>query len=238
MWEAVRRELASLEWDAAPTLTQDLLSEWTRTVHSLVAIRRVLGSVPTHDPLAILATATRGAARTSGVEPIVAPSLHEVRGALIGVGRAMEVAADDDRLSHIATLNHVAYELAHWVRVRTMDDRARAWVLAGETALDSAIHSPMDRTAIGVGLAAWRDALAAVQLVDNAAILQRGVALGHLAILRNTHALVEEAQRSGSLPGSYSDALLANVRGLARAHQRTLSRSTAVDSPRATSTKP
>jgi len=92
-----------------------------------------------------------------------------------------------------------------------------------ETALDSAIHAPADRSAIGVGLAAWQDALAAVQPVQNALIVRRSVALGHLAILRNAHALVGEARQSGALPKPYSDALLGNIRELARAHQSTLS---------------
>src|SRR5450759_1313230 len=144
MWETVRRELARLEWDAAPPLTQDLLSEWTQTVPGLVAIRRVLGPVSAHDPLALLATATIGAARTTGAELTVAPSQHDVRAALAGVARVMEVASEDDRRRQVATLNHVAYELAHWVRVRTTDERAKAWLLAGETALDSAIHAPVD----------------------------------------------------------------------------------------------
>jgi len=140
MWQAVRRELARLEWDAAPPLSQDLLSEWTQTVPSMVAIRRVLGPVSVHDPLAMLATATTGAARSTGAELTVAPSLHDVLAALAGVARVMGVGSDDDRPGQVATLNHVAYELAHWVRVRTTDDRAKAWLLAGETALDSAIH--------------------------------------------------------------------------------------------------
>jgi DNA-directed RNA polymerase specialized sigma24 family protein len=223
MWQAVRRELAHLEWDAEPPLTQDLLSEWTKTVPILVAIRAALGPVPVDDPLSMLSTATTGAARTTGVELTVAPSLNDVRAALAGVARVMEVASDDDRRSHVATLNHVAYELAHWVRVRTTDDRAKAWLLAGETALDSAIHAPADRSAIGVGLAAWQDALAAVQPVQNAPIVRRSVALGHLAILRNAHALVREARQSGALPQPYSDALLSSIRELARVHQTTLS---------------
>jgi RNA polymerase sigma factor (sigma-70 family) len=223
MWQAVRRELARLEWDAAPPLTKDLLSEWSQTVPSVVAIRRLLGPVSVQDPLAMLATATTGAARTTGAEPTMAPSLHDVRAALVGVAGDMEVASDDDRHLHVATLNHVAYELAHWVRVRTTDDRARAWLLAGETALDSAIHAPAGRSAIGVGLAAWQDALAAVQPAQDASIVRRSVALGHLAILRNAHALVAEARQSGALPQPYSDALLGNIRELARAHQTTLS---------------
>ena len=43
MWQAVRRELARLEWDVEPTLTLDLMADWTRTVSSLVTIRRALG---------------------------------------------------------------------------------------------------------------------------------------------------------------------------------------------------
>ena len=53
--------------------------------------------------------------------------------------------------------------------------------------------------------------------------MRRSVALGHLAILRNAHALVGEATQSGALPRPYSDALLSNIRELARSHQTTLS---------------
>ena len=68
MWQAVRRELARLEWDVEPPLTLDLMADWTRTVSSLVAIRRALGPISTADPLALLATATTGAARTAEEE--------------------------------------------------------------------------------------------------------------------------------------------------------------------------
>lgn len=222
MWDTVRRELAHLQWDVEPPLTLDLMADWTRTVHTLVAIRRALGPVPAHDPVALLATATTGAMRTSGVRPTLAPSLDGVGEALAGVARDLEAASGHDGRREVATLNQVAYELAHWVRVRTPDDRAKGWLLAGETALDSAIHAPAGRTATVVGLAAWRDALAAVQPVQDAAIVRRSVALGHLAILRDAHALVGEARQSGALPQQYGDALLGSIRDLARAHQTTL----------------
>ncbi len=223
MWEVVRRELARLEWDVEPPLTLDLMADWTQTVSSLVTIRRALGPISTADPLALLATATTGAARTAEVKPILAPSLGAVSAALADVGQDMAACPDFDRQRDAATLNHVAYELAHWVRIRTPDEQANAWLLAGETALDGAIHAPTTRSAIGVGLAAWQDALAAVQPVQNAPIVHRSVALGHLAILRDTHALVDEAAKAGALPGPYADSLLANIRDLARAHQTTLS---------------
>jgi len=223
MWQAVRRELARLEWDVEPTLTLDLMADWTQTVSSLVAIRRALGPISTADPLALLATATTGAARTADVKPILAPSLGAVSAALADVGQDMAARTDFDRQRDAATLNHVAYELVHWVRVRTPDEKAKAWLLAGETALDGAIHAPTSRSAVGVRLAAWQDALAAVQPVQNAPIVRRSVALGHLAILRDTHALVDEATKAGALPGPYADALLCNIRDLARAHQTTLS---------------
>jgi DNA-directed RNA polymerase specialized sigma24 family protein len=223
MWEAVRQELGRLEWDAAPPLTQDLLSEWTQTVANLVAIRRLLGPVSVLDPVAMLATAATGAARTLGAESIVAPSLYSVSEAIGGVAQLVEVVSEDVRHSHVATLNHVAYELAHWVRVRATDDRVTAWLLAGETALDSAIHAPVAPSTIGIGLAAWQDALAAVQPVQSALVVRRSVALGHLAILRNTHALVWEAKGSGALPAPYSDALLGDIHQLARAYQTALS---------------
>jgi len=223
MWQAVRRELARLEWDVEPTLTLDLMADWTQTVSRLVTIRRAIGPISTADPLALLATATTGAARTADVKPVLAPSLKAVNTALADLGQDMASRPDFDRQRDAATLNHVAYELVHWVRVRTPDDRAEAWLLAGETALDGAIHAPTSRSAAGVGLAAWQEALAAVQPVHNAPIVRRSVALGHLAILRDTHALVDEAARAGALPGPYADALLGSVRDLARAHQTTLS---------------
>nr|WP_300146133.1 sigma-70 family RNA polymerase sigma factor [Propionicimonas sp.] len=222
MWQAVRRELARLEWEAEPPLTLDLMADWTQTVSSLVTIRRALGPISTADPLALLATATTGAVRTADVKPILAPSLGAVNAALADVGQDMAARTDFDRQRDAATLNHVAYELVHWVRVRTPDDRAKAWLLAGETALDGAIHAPASRSAASVGLAAWQDALAAVQPVHAAPIVRRSVALGHLAILRNSHALVDEARSAGALPAPYADALLSNIRELARAHQTTL----------------
>lgn len=223
MWEAVRRELASLEWDVEPPLTLDLMADWTQTVSSLVMIRRALGPISPADPLALLATATTAAARTADVKPILAPSLGAVSAALADVGQDIASRTDFDRQRDAATLNHVAYELVHWVRVRTPDDRAKAWLQAGETALDGAIHAPTSRSAAGVGLAAWQDALAAVQPVQNAPIVRRSVALGHLAILRDTHALVDTAAKAGALPGPYADELLGNIRELVRAHQTTLS---------------
>jgi len=223
MWEVVRRELARLEWDVEPPLALDLMADWTRTVSSLLTIRRALGPISTADPLALLATATTGAARTADVKPILAPSLGAVSAALADVGQDMASRPDIDRQRAAATLNHVAYELVHWVRVLTPDEKAKAWLLAGETALDAAIHAPTSRSAVGVGLAAWQDALAAVQPVHNAPIVRRSVALGHLAILRDTHALVDEARNAGALPGTYADALLGNIRDLARSHQTTLS---------------
>ena len=223
MWQAVRRELARLEWGVEPPLTLDLMADWTQTVSSLVTIRRALGPISTADPLALLATATTGAVRTAEVKPILAPSLGAVNAALADVGQDMAARTDFDRQRDAATLNHVAYELVHWVRVRTPDDRAKAWLLAGETALDGAIHAPTSRSAASVGLAAWQDALAAVQPVHAAPIVRRSVALGHLAILRDTHALLDDAAKAGALPGPYADALLGNIRELARAHQTMLS---------------
>ncbi|SHJ72201.1 RNA polymerase sigma factor, sigma-70 family [Tessaracoccus bendigoensis DSM 12906] len=223
MWQAVRRELARLEWGVEPPLTLDLMADWTQTVSSLVTIRQAIGPISTADPIALLATATTGAARTAEVKPILAPSLGAVSAALADVGQDMASYPDLDRKRDAATLNHVAYELVHWVRVRTPDEQAKAWLLAGETALDGAIHAPTTRSAVGVGLAAWQGALAAVQPVQAAPIVRRSVALGHLALLRDTHALVEEAKRAGALPELYADALLGSIRELARAHQTTLS---------------
>jgi hypothetical protein len=179
MWEAVRHEIDRLYWDAAPPVTQDLLSEWTQIVANLVALRRLLGPVSVQDPVAMLATSAAGAARTPGAESTVAPSLQAVSDAIIGSARLLTVDSEDVRHSHAATLNHVAYELAHWMRVQATDDRVTAWLLAGETALDTAIHAPVGRSTIGIGLAAWQDALAAVQPFQNAPIVRRSVTLGH-----------------------------------------------------------
>lgn len=223
MWDAVRRELTRFHWDAAPPLTSDLMSDWTHTVHSLTAIRRALGPVPGDDPIALLATATVGAARVREVSPVLAPSLQGVGAALAEVADA--VAAGSDRVNRQgeqATLNQVAYELAHWVRVHTPDDRANAWLQAGETALDSAIHAPAARSTIGVGLAAWQEALAAVQPVHETAIVRRSVALGHLMLLREAQATMNEARDRRMLPEAYAGAVLDNLRGLAGAHHATL----------------
>ncbi|MHA6512982.1 sigma-70 family RNA polymerase sigma factor [Tessaracoccus sp. Z1128] len=223
MWQDVRRGVNRLAWEVEPHLTLDLMADWTSTMSSLVAVRRTLGPISTADPIALLATATTGAARTPGLKPVLAPSLHEVATALDTLAHDMPGHTDADRRREIATLNHVAYELAHWVRVRTPDDRADAWLQAGETALDGAIHTPTARSATGVGLAAWQEALADVQPVHDAPIVRRSVALGHLAILRATHTSVDEAKAAGTLPAPYADALLASIRDLARAHQTTLS---------------
>lgn len=222
MWQAVRQELAALHWEVEPPLTLDLMADWTRTVSRLLTVRRALGPLATTDPLALLATATTGAARTPDLKPILAPSLDAVATALARVGTDVAATSGVDRQRAVATLNHVAYELAHWVRVRTPDDRARTWLQAGETALDGAIHAPAGRSTLSVGLAAWQDALATVQPVHDAPIVRRSVALGHLAILRTTHALVNEAKTTGALPGPYADALIGHVGALARAHQKTL----------------
>ncbi len=223
MWDAVRRELTRFHWDAAPPLTSDLLSDWTRTVNSLTAIRRALGPVPVDDPIALLATSTAGAARVREVPPVLAPSLRGVDAALAEAARVVVGRSDGvDRQGEQATLNQVAYELVHWVRVHTPDDRAKAWLEAGETALDSAIHGPAARSAIGVGLAAWQEALAAVQPVHETAIVRRSVALGHLMLLREAQATMNEARDRRMLPEAYAGAVLDNLRGLAGAHHATL----------------
>ena len=94
MWQAVRRELARLEWDVEPPLTLDLMADWTQTVSSLVTIRRALGPISTADPLALLATATTGAARTADVKPVLAPSLGAVSAALADAGARSLVVRD------------------------------------------------------------------------------------------------------------------------------------------------
>lgn len=189
MWDAVRRELTRFHWDAAPPLTLDLMSDWMRTVHSLTALRRAFGPMPPDDPIALLATATVGAARVPDVSPVLAPSLQGVDAALAEAARRVSARSHVvDRQGEQATLNQVAYELAHWVGVHTPEQRAKAWLQAGETALDSAIHAPAVRSTIGVGLAAWQEALAAVQPLHETAIVRRSVALGHLMLLREAQA--------------------------------------------------
>lgn len=223
MWEAVRRELTRLHWDAEPPLTQDLMADWTQTVHRLMAIRRAVGPVPDDDPVALLATATLGAARVREARSIVAPSLQGVDAALADVARVVGAGPDDvDRQGETSTLNQVAYELVHWVRVQTPDDRASAWLQAGETALDSAIHGPAARSTTSAGLAAWQEALAAVQPVHEAPIVRRSVALGHLMLLREAKAMVTHAQDEGMLLQPYANAVLDNIGELARSHLATL----------------
>ena len=95
MWQAVRRELARLEWEVEPPLTLDLMADWTRTVSSLLTIRRALGPISTADPLALLATATTGATRTSDAKPILAPSLGAVNAALADLGQDMAATRPD-----------------------------------------------------------------------------------------------------------------------------------------------
>lgn len=225
MWEAVRRELTRLHWDAEPPLTQDLMADWTQTVHRLMAIRRAMGPVPDDDPVALLATATMGAARVREVRSIVAPSLQGVDAALADVARIMGRRQDDvDRQWETSTVHQIAYELVHWVRVQTPDDRAGAWLQAGETALDSAIHGPAARSTMSAGLAAWQEALAAVQPVHETAIVRRSVALGHLLLLREAKAMVTHAQDEEMLPQPYAHAVLTNIGELARSHLATLTR--------------
>jgi hypothetical protein len=157
MWQAVRRALVDLEWDAAPPLTEDLVADWARTVARLVAVRRGLGPLPPDDPIAMLATATTGAVHTPGAAPVAG---------------AVAAAPGGDRSRDVAALNQVAYDLAHRVRVQVTDERVGAWLLAGETALDAAIHAPVARSATAAGLAVWQDALAAVQTAPQAAIVR------------------------------------------------------------------
>lgn len=224
MWHNVRAELAHLHWEAAPPLSPDLHDEWTQTADLLQAVRRRLGPVPADDPIGMLVSATLGAHRANTGKPVPAPSLAGVRQALAQVPGHAASSSGDARPRQVATLTLVAYELVHWVRVRTTDRQARAWLQAGETALDHALHSRGPRSGLGAGLAAWQDALAAIVPVRRADIVQRSLALGHLTILRTTHALVQDAQRSGALDVTYAGALLTGIRDLGRFHQSTLSR--------------
>ena len=65
-----------------------------------------------------------------------------------------------------------------------------------------------------------------MQPLQNAPIVRRSVALGHLAILRNAHTLVLDAGQAGALPRPFSDALLGDIHQLAHAHQTALSQIT------------
>ncbi|MBK8463502.1 MAG: sigma-70 family RNA polymerase sigma factor [Nigerium sp.] len=212
-----------------PPLTLELHDEWEQTVTLLQTVRRSLGPVPADDPIALLASATAGAVRANAGRQVLAPSLVGVRDALAEVAGRVETVSGDDRRRHEASLDLVAYELVHWVRIRTTNPQARDWLQAGETALDTALHARGRRPAIGVGLAAWQDALAAVQPVREAAIVQRSLALGHLTILRATHVLVQDAGRSGALDRTYADTLTGAIRDLARLHQSTLSQLASLD---------
>lgn len=220
-WQEVRREVARLDWDAAAPGTPNVLAEWTHVVSMLVAIRRALGPVPAQDPLALLATATRGANGVRDATPTVGASLDGVRDALAGVLRGVEAGPVADRDRQVAAVTLVAYQLAHRVQVQVSDARVQAWLHAGESALDAALHAPRGRSATGAALAGWTDALAAVQPIAHTATVRRSVALGHVAVLRSLHALAGDAHQAGMLPPPYSDALQAAVRALAEGHQDT-----------------
>lgn len=144
--------------DAAPPLTEDLVADWARTVARLGGGAPGLGPLPPDDPIAMLATATTGAVHTPGAAPVAG---------------AVAAAPGGDRSRDVAALNQVAYDLAHRVRVQVTDERVGAWLLAGETALDAAIHAPWPGwSATAAGLAVWQDALAAVQTAPQAAIVR------------------------------------------------------------------
>ena len=223
-WEEVRRELARLDWDVAGPVTPDVLADWTRVVATLVAIRRTLGPVSAQDPIAVLATATKGATGVREVAPTTSASLDGVATALGGVLRGLEAVPVVERDRQVTALTSVAYRVAHRVQVAVPDARVRAWLQAGEMALDGALHAPSGRSSAAAAMAGWTDALASVQPIAHTATVRRTAALGHLTILRTTHQLIAEARRAGTIPGPFCDDLLTGVRRLAAAHQDTLLR--------------
>jgi hypothetical protein len=223
MWDDVRRELRLLEWDTESTVGGSLLAEWSATVTALLAARRAVAPIPGHDdPFALLATATSGALRADTGEGEPVSSLERVRAALNQGARAVAEVPPAERSGHLINVTHIAYELAHWARIQATDDRVRAWLLAGEISLDGAIHAPAARTPTSAGLAAWQGALATSMRDQEAAILQRGVALAHLSILKSVNGPIGGATGSGALPDDYGRAVLDSIRDLGLSHQATV----------------
>jgi DNA-directed RNA polymerase specialized sigma24 family protein len=223
MWDNVRRELSHLDWDAAPSSGTSLLAEWSATVTALLTVRRATAPITRHDdPFALLATAASGAARTgAGTDADPTASLERVRDALDQAALTITSMPPTERGQHLNHATHTAYELAHRLRIQCTDDRVHAWLLAGETALDGALHSPGPRTPTGVGLAAWQSALATATRNQNVPLVRRGVALGHLSILKDVHATIADATRQGALPDNYGRSVLASIHELGRVHQDT-----------------
>jgi DNA-directed RNA polymerase specialized sigma24 family protein len=226
MWDAVRRELTSLEWGAVPEdAGRGPLAEGAATLGTLLAARRALAPLTDpEDPFAVMATLTRGAV-SAGVRDVVppGPSLGPLRDAVRQVAASADRADAAGRPGQLATLTQVAYEVAHWTRVRVpQQEPAHAWLLAAETALDGALHAaPVNRTPLVRALAGWQRALAEVQARPEP-VFRRGAAVGHLAILKSAHTTLADATRRGVLPEAFGQSVLAAIRQLGRAHEAAL----------------
>lgn len=225
MWDAVRRELTTLEWGTGPEGAQPgLLAEWAATVPALLAARQALG--PLHDPadpFTTLATLTRGARNAAvGGEPLPAPTLTPLRAALGEVAASLDRTPVEDGAPRLAALTQVAWELAHWARARVPHRHpAHAWLLTAETVLDGAVHAPAPRTPLARSLAGWQNALAEVQ-GRLEPLFRRGATVGHLGILKSAHVGIEYATSRGILPAAFGPSVLDAIRQLGHAHQDTL----------------
>lgn len=223
MWDAVRRELITLEWGAGPEGTQPgLLADWAATVPALLAARQALGRLhDPADPFTTLTTLTRGA-RNAGGEPLPAPTLGPLRAALGEVAASVDRTPVVDRAPRLAALTQAAWVLAHWARARVpLDHPAHAWLLTAETVLDGAVNAPAPRTPLARSMAGWQNALAEVQGRPEP-LFRRGATVGHLRILKSAHAGIDYATRRGMLPAAFGQSLLDAVGQLSLAHQRTL----------------
>lgn len=218
LWLPVRRAILDLPWTGRRT--PDLLQDWTETLNALLAARRALGDTPVHDPMALLASATSGAHRATRT-PIDAPSLHSVREALVELAQHTKNVPAADRARHIEVSHETAYELVHWVRVRHPAAQARRWLLAGESALDVALHAPTTGSATGRALATWQAALADVHALRANPVVQRGVAAGHALLLQVAQQSLKTIADSSGIPETTLGELHQAITQLRRAHRTT-----------------
>lgn len=211
-----------LDWDPGVDAFPGLPWEWAAIVAKVLAVRETMGPLAPDDPLTTLAVATAGATKASGVP---APLSSEVRSAsLLGVWEALNHVqhqiADPARVdADKRVLTHAAYELAHWACARASDPDVKRWLATGRDALYAGVHLPSVSSRTGVRLVAWHEALVDAERVRHRPIVQRSVALGHLAILKSSHAVLTEAIARDAVPQAFGESLLAEIKQLGRVHQ-------------------
>lgn len=218
-WLPVRRAITDLSW--SEQRTDDLVRDWTGVLEALLDVRRTLGPIPAPDPMALLASSASGASRASG-KPIEAPSLEAVRSALRDVATQATQLPPGERETYREDILHTAYELAHWVRIRHPSADVQRWLLAGESALDGAIHARTAYTATGLALARWQAALADVHVLRRTPAVQYGIALGHDRILRTAQQSLR-AMSEGGMPDAMAHELREGINQMRRAHRATAS---------------